>query len=333
VARLVAEDAKTRGDWESQYGADGAAVFGDKLYMPDYAQLTQSGQFLLWSDESEAEGALNKKGELLRLAAAWHDKQFTMTLYLKNGEHRVALYFYDHNKRGRHQKVELLDGHTNAVLVSRSVTDFADGKYLVYDLAGTVKIRMTSEGPDDAVISGIFLGKAARNGPRKAYQAGVLPTVPGFHYQRFHATVNGKPIMVPYIAYLPEGYDKNQDKYPVLVHLHGAGEGGTDCKGVFNTGTPADFRGNKPLRDAVKVVGFWPQTVMGWDPPMTTATIQALDDFLNKARVDKDRVYCTGYSMGGRGTWVLAEEAAPRFACIVPMDPFAWQPEVAQKVL
>ncbi|MEI6236758.1 MAG: PA14 domain-containing protein, partial [Planctomycetota bacterium] len=286
-----------------------------------------------WNPDSDEAHVLNKKGSDERIAACFYERQFTYEIFLKDGEHRVAMYFLDYNGKGRKQKVEILDPRNNAVLVSRSVAEFKEGKYLVYDMSGHVKIRITTEEGENSVLCGIFFGKNARNGPRKNRVATELPTTPGFHKQRFYANVGGKKILVPYIAYFPEGYDKNQDKYPVVVHLHGAGEGGTDLNGVFNTGVPADFKNNEALRKQIKVVGFWPQTVMDWVPPMTTATIQALDDFLNKARVDKDRVYCTGYSMGGKGTWYLAEEAAPRFAAIVPMDPFAVQPEVAQKVL
>ena len=333
TARLITEDSKTKGDWEAAYGADGGEVMGDKPFYPAYAQIVKGGQYYIWNPDSEEDNVLNKKGSDERLAACFYDRQFSYELFLKNGEHRVAIYFLDYNSKGRKQKVEVLDARNNAVLVSRSVSDFKDGKYLVYDMSGHLKIRITTEEGENSVLSGIFFGKNARNGPRKTRVAGELPKTPGFHKQRFYATVNGKKILVPYIAYIPEGYDKNEDKYPVLVHLHGAGEGGTDCAGLFNTGVPADFKNNEGLRKAIKVLGFWPQSVMDWTPPMTTATIQALDDFMNKARADKDRVYCTGYSMGGKGTWYLAEEAAGRFAAIVPMDPFAVQPEVAQKEL
>lgn len=332
TARLITEDAKTKGDWGAAYGADGGEVIGDKSFYPKYAQVVKGGQFSLWNSDSDDESALNKKDSEERLEASFCDRQFTFEFFIKDGEHRVALYFLD-NGKGRKQKVDILDGRNNAVLVSRSVSEFKPGKYLVFDMSGHIKVRITSEAIESAAISGVFFGKNVHNGRRKTRVADEMATTPGFHKRRFYATVNGKKILVPYVAYLPEGYDKNADKYPVLVHLHGFGEGGTDLTRVFNTGIPSDFRSNEALRKAIKVVGFWPQSVMDWTPPMTTATLQALDDFLEKTRVDKDRVYCTGYSMGGKGTWYLAEEGAPRFAAIIPMDPFAVQPELAQRVL
>ena len=332
TAKLVSEDAKTKGDWESAYGADGGEVIGDKSFYPGYAQVIKGGIYNIWNPDSEEERAPNKKGSEERLAACFYDHHFTFEFFLKDGEHRVALYFLDYQRQRPQAKGRNSRRRNNAVLVSRSVSEFqADGKYLVYDMSGHIKIRMTAEDGRQRRTQRNFLWQERSQRPRKTRVAGEMPTTPGFHKRRFYATVNGKKILVPYVAYIPEGYDKNTDKYPVLVHLHGAGEGGTDLTRIFNTGVPGDFRSNEALRKAIKIVGFWPQTVMDWTPPMTTATIQALDDFLEKTRVDKDRVYCTGYSMGGKGTWFLAEEAAPRFAAIVPMDPFAVQPEVARK--
>src|SRR5262249_51460380 len=54
----------------------------------------------------------------------------------------------------------------------------------------------------------------------------------------------------------------------------------------------------------------------GWDP----ATLNALlDDIVATYKVDKDRIYATGLSMGGFGTWALAAAYPERFAAIVPI--------------
>ena len=44
-----------------------------------------------------------------------------------------------------------------------------------------------------------------------------------------------------------------------------------------------------------------------------------LDDVVGKYRVDKDRIYVTGLSMGGFGTWSLAAAHPERFAAIAPI--------------
>ena len=58
----------------------------------------------------------------------------------------------------------------------------------------------------------------------------------------------------------------------------------------------------------------------GWSSPVQTAALNALlDDVMARYRVDKDRIYITGLSMGGFGTWRLALEYPTKFAAIAPV--------------
>jgi predicted peptidase len=54
----------------------------------------------------------------------------------------------------------------------------------------------------------------------------------------------------------------------------------------------------------------------GWNPDTLNALLERI---IRKYRVDKDRVYLTGLSMGGYGTWALAAEHPEKFAAIVPI--------------
>ena len=56
----------------------------------------------------------------------------------------------------------------------------------------------------------------------------------------------------------------------------------------------------------------------GWRSQVETLN-GLLDDVMAKYKVDKDRVYVTGLSMGGYGTWALAAAHPKRFAAIVPI--------------
>jgi dienelactone hydrolase len=56
---------------------------------------------------------------------------------------------------------------------------------------------------------------------------------------------------------------------------------------------------------------------------------KAIEDFA----ADGDRVYCTGLSMGGTGTWHIALEAPQRFAALAPISGTAVQPELAKEKL
>jgi predicted peptidase len=67
-----------------------------------------------------------------------------------------------------------------------------------------------------------------------------------------------------------------------------------------------------------------------WDTPgQITAAVKLLDEISNKYRVDKDRVYATGLSMGGKGTWLIGHEAPDRFAAIAPISAVAVEPDKA----
>ena len=159
------------------------------------------------------------------------------------------------------------------------------------------------------------------------------PTTAGFHKMKLQAKVGGKTINIPFLLYLPVDYAQTKDNYPALLFLHGAGEGGTDLGAIYSNGPAIILRDNENFRKTCKFIGIFPQSTGGWDPPWSSAALQVLDYVSSQCRVDKDRVYCTGLSMGGRGTWITAEEGSDRFAAILPMDPFAFQPEVAKEKL
>jgi predicted peptidase len=120
-------------------------------------------------------------------------------------------------------------------------------------------------------------------------------------------------VKLDYLLYLPAGYDNDKKDWPLLVFLHGSGERGDDLEKVKVHGPPKLIAEGKPLPFIV----VSPQAPRRrWDP----ATLNAfLDDLIAKYRVDKDRIYLTGLSMGGAGTWALAGAYPERFAAIVPI--------------
>jgi predicted peptidase len=120
-------------------------------------------------------------------------------------------------------------------------------------------------------------------------------------------------VKLDYLLYLPAGYDDEKKVWPLLVFLHGSGERGDDLEKVKVHGPPKLIAEGKPLPFIV----VSPQAPRRrWDP----ATLNALlDDLVAKHRVDKNRIYLTGLSMGGAGTWTLAGAYPERFAAIVPI--------------
>ena len=119
--------------------------------------------------------------------------------------------------------------------------------------------------------------------------------------------------MLNYLLFLPADYEKAEKPFPLILFLHGAGETGSDLSKVKKHGPPKVVEKKKDFPFIV----VSPQAPRrGWDPQ---ALLALLDEVEAKYKVDKDRVYLTGLSMGGFGTWRLAAVAPERFAAIAPI--------------
>ena len=103
-----------------------------------------------------------------------------------------------------------------------------------------------------------------------------------------------------YLIYLPKDYDQ-KEAWPVLLFLHGIGERGDNLDLVKKHGPPKLIAGGKQFPFIV----VSPQCPNGhwWETVELTAL---LDEIAKKYKVDQDRIYLTGLSMGGFGTWALA---------------------------
>lgn len=120
-------------------------------------------------------------------------------------------------------------------------------------------------------------------------------------------------VQLRYLLYLPKDYDKVQPA-PLLLFLHGSGESGDDLELVKIHGPPKLIAEGKDFPFIV----VSPQCPKGkmWEP---IELVALLDDLSQQYKVDQDRVYVTGLSMGGFGTWRLAAFAPDRFAAIAPI--------------
>lgn len=117
-----------------------------------------------------------------------------------------------------------------------------------------------------------------------------------------------------YLLYLPPGYVNSDSLYPLLLFLHGAGERGDDINLVKKNGPPKLIEEGKDFPFII-VSPQCPQNSR-WNVLYLSAL---LDKIENTYRVDKNRIYVTGLSMGGHGTWELAKFQPDRFAAIAPI--------------
>ncbi|WP_206170827.1 prolyl oligopeptidase family serine peptidase [Phragmitibacter flavus] len=117
-----------------------------------------------------------------------------------------------------------------------------------------------------------------------------------------------------YLLAMPEGYEADEaKKWPLLVFLHGAGERGSDLELLKKHGPPKLLAAGKKL-EAIVVC---PQVPAGeaWNPHGVKALV---DKLVKEFRVDESRVYLTGISMGGFGTWETILEYPETFAAAAP---------------
>ena len=132
--------------------------------------------------------------------------------------------------------------------------------------------------------------------------------------QRFETTVQ-RSVSIPFLLFLPQGYQPTgENRWPLLLFLHGAGERGTDLDLVARHGPPKLVKD----RPGFPFVVVSPQCPEGatWEPEALDAL---LDHLLSRHAVDPKRVYLTGLSMGGYGTWAWAALRPQRFAAIAPI--------------
>lgn len=123
-------------------------------------------------------------------------------------------------------------------------------------------------------------------------------------------------VNLQYLIYLPKDYEERGDNFPLVLFLHGAGERGNDIELVKRNGPP------KLVEEGTDFpfILVSPQCPEGtrWNY-QTLSLIALIDEIENKYRVDKNRIYLTGLSMGGQGTWSLALTQPNRFAAIAPV--------------
>ena len=141
----------------------------------------------------------------------------------------------------------------------------------------------------------------------------VLP--PGQHPQAFKKTIT-KTLSCKYLLFLPDGYGEKEQSWPMMLFLHGAGERGDDLKKVKKHGPPKIVERRKDFPFIV-VSPQCPQD--DWWTEKVEVLINLLDDIVARYDVDTERIYLTGLSMGGYGTWTLAAKYPQRFAAIVPI--------------
>jgi predicted peptidase len=136
-------------------------------------------------------------------------------------------------------------------------------------------------------------------------------------------------VQIQYLLFLPSGYEKNTEKWPLILYLHGGSRRGSDISQLGKLGLTEKVESDPNFPFIV----VSPQCRKGeiWTDVAALGAI--LDDVARTNRVDPDRVYVTGHSMGGRGALYAAYKMPDRFAAVVSLGPSfpitAWAEKLA----
>ncbi len=142
-------------------------------------------------------------------------------------------------------------------------------------------------------------------------------------------------ITLPYRIYVPEDYDASK-AYPVVLFLHGAGERGNDNAAQLKNGIGEMFKKvGSPILDSIVIapqcpsgmkwvnVSAWTQCTYSTDQiaesPALAAVVQLLEKLPDSYNINKNKIYATGLSMGGYGTWDLLIRHGDMFAAGIPV--------------
>ncbi|RAJ24632.1 carboxylesterase family protein [Pedobacter cryoconitis] len=118
-----------------------------------------------------------------------------------------------------------------------------------------------------------------------------------------------------YLLYLPKDYVTTTKAYPLMIYLGGGSQRGTDLNKLKTFGPPNLIAKGQDF-DFIIVSPQCPEgktwTSEKWYDSLAIALIP-------KYRIDSNRIYVTGISIGGYGTWQAAMDYPDKFAAIIPL--------------
>lgn len=131
--------------------------------------------------------------------------------------------------------------------------------------------------------------------------------------------------VIGYLESLPQGYDSNSDKYPVVIFLHGLGERGANSTDIeILAGSISLVERNGPPKlvkngEQFPFILISPQLKSNYGDWPSWYVNEVIDYCKTYLRIDERRIYLTGLSLGGGGTWWTAQDFPKQFAAIAPV--------------
>ena len=200
---------------------------------------------------------------------------------------------------GRSINAELLEFSSTELRIKRS-NDFQ-----------VLKVPLTAFGEEDQKFIGQLLHERALNesltkGPYAGKITGSFTQATskqGLNYQ-----IYGNP-----------KWD-NTRRYPLVIWLHGSGQSGSDntsqMGGPTKVFTDPEHQEKNPC---LMIAPQCPAADIGWNKEVADNLMALIADLADKLPIDQNRLYLTGSSMGGFGSWSLAAKYPQVFAAVVPL--------------
>ena len=129
-------------------------------------------------------------------------------------------------------------------------------------------------------------------------------------------TITLEGVTYKYQVFVPDNWTPKK-KWPVVLFLHGSGERADDGLQQTDTGIGTAIRVDRERFPAIVVMPQCRKNLWWVEPPMGDLAIATLDAATKEFHGDTSRTYLTGLSMGGYGTWYLAQKYPGRFAALV----------------
>ncbi|MDX1623499.1 MAG: prolyl oligopeptidase family serine peptidase [Gemmatimonadota bacterium] len=166
-----------------------------------------------------------------------------------------------------------------------------------------------AEGDRLAALPPDSLIRSAPHGP-------VPDSIAALLERRLEAAPAGAPV-AEYLLWLPPGLERRDRRWPMIVYLHGRSLRGDDLDDLTRYGLPQllDHDG------AIPFVVLAPQLSGdgNWSGAALERVAELIEAVARRYPVDRERIYLTGYSMGGGGVWRMAFRWPDTFAAAVPV--------------
>jgi predicted peptidase len=123
---------------------------------------------------------------------------------------------------------------------------------------------------------------------------------------------------IPYLLYLPQDYQASGPKAPMILFLHGRGESDGPLSVVAKWGPPRRLASGEQMKYVV-VSPQCPRASFWSADDQQKRLVELLAHIQKMHNIDEDRIYLTGLSMGGFGSWRLAADHPELFAAVAPV--------------